>query len=76
MWTSIMVLTGIGAALGKILVDLASPMFLALLEGLAAGAMLTMIAQTMLPEAYTRGGPIVGFCTLMGFFCAMFTKVI
>lgn len=76
MWTSIMLLTGIGAALGKILVDLASPMFLALLEGLAAGAMLTMIAQTMLPEAYTRGGPIVGFCTLMGFFCAMFTKVI
>lgn len=76
MWTSIMLLTGIGAALGKILVDLASPMFLALLEGLAAGAMLTMIAQTMLPEAYSRGGPIVGFCTLMGFFCAMFTKVI
>lgn len=76
MWSSIMLLTGLGAALGKILVDLASPLFLALLEGLAAGAMLTMIAQTMLPEAYTRGGPIVGLCTLMGFFCAMFTKVI
>jgi zinc transporter ZupT len=29
----------------------------ALLAALAAGAMLTMIAQTMLPEAYTRGGP-------------------
>ena len=76
MWTSIMLLTGVGAALGKILIDLSNPLFLALLEGLAAGAMLTMIAQTMLPEAYTRGGPIVGFCTLMGFFCAMFTKVL
>lgn len=76
MWTSIMLLTGVGAALGKIMVDLSSPLFLALLEGLAAGAMLTMIAQTMLPEAYSRGGPIVGFCTLMGFFCAMFTKVL
>jgi CRP-like cAMP-binding protein len=76
MWSSIMLLTGVGAALGKVLADLANPTFLALLEGLAAGAMLTMIAQTMLPEAYTKGGPIVGFCTLMGFFCAMFTKVL
>ena len=37
---------------------------------------LTMIAQTMLPEAYIKGGSIVGFCTLMGFFCAIFTKVL
>jgi len=48
----------------------------ALLAALAAGAMLTMIAQTMLPEAYIKGGSIVGFCTLMGFFCAIFTKAL
>lgn len=76
MWTSIMLLTGVGAALGKVMIDFSNPMFLALLEGLASGAMLTMIAQTMLPEAYIKGGPIVGFCTLMGFFCAIFSKVL
>jgi CRP-like cAMP-binding protein/zinc transporter ZupT len=74
MWTSIMVLTGIGAALGKLLMDLSDPVFFPFLEGLAAGAMLTMIAQTMLPEAYIKGGSLVGFCTLMGFFCAILTK--
>ncbi len=29
--------------------------------------MLTMIAQTMLPEAYFKGGSIIGFSTLLGF---------
>jgi len=76
MWTSIMVLTGVGAALGKVMIEHSNPTSLAMLEGLAAGAMLTMIAQTMLPEAYIKGGPIVGFCTLMGFFCAIFTKML
>ena len=76
MWTSIMLLTGVGAALGKLMMDLSDPVYFPFLEGLAAGAMLTMIAQTMLPEAYIKGGSIVGFCTLMGFFCAIFTKVL
>ena len=76
MWTSIMLLTGVGAALGKLLMDLSDPVYFPFLEGLAAGAMLTMIAQTMLPEAYIKGGSIVGFCTLMGFFCAIFTKAL
>lgn len=76
MWTSIMLMTGLGAALGKLAMDLSDPVFFPFMEGLAAGAMLTMIAQTMLPEAYIKGGPIVGFCTLMGFFCAIFTKTL
>jgi len=76
MWTSIMLLTGVGAALGKLMMDLSDPVYFPFLEGLAAGAMLTMIAQTMLPEAYIKGGSIVGFCTLMGFFCAIFTKAL
>ena len=71
-----MLLTGVGAAIGKLMLDASSPVFLPLLEGLAAGAMLTMIAQTMLPEAYTKGGSIVGFCTLMGFLCAIAMKAL
>jgi len=45
-------------------------------EGLAAGAMLTMIAQTMLPEAYFKGGEIIGFSTLLGFLSAIFFKTL
>lgn len=72
MWTSLMLITGLGAALGNILLTNASHGTLSLVEGVAAGAMLTMIAQTMLPEAYFRGGNIVGFATLLGFLAAIF----
>ena len=76
MWTSIMLLTGAGAAIGKLVMDEANPVFFAFLEGLAAGAMLTMIAQTMLPEANIKGGSIIGLWTLLGFLCAMVVKAI
>jgi len=34
--------------------------------------MLTVIAETMLPEAYHRGGSITGISTLVGFLVAIF----
>jgi hypothetical protein len=46
-------------------------MVFALIEGIAAGAMLTMIAETMLPEAFHKGGGIVGISTLAGFLAAV-----
>ena len=76
MWTSLMVITGIGAALGNIFFTGAAPSLFALVEGIAAGAMLTMIAQTMLPEAYFKGGSIIGFSTLLGFLAAIFLKTL
>jgi zinc transporter ZupT len=39
-----------------------------------AGAMLTMIAETMMPKAYFKGGSVVGMSTLMGFLVAIFFK--
>jgi hypothetical protein len=50
----------------------ASPNVFALVQGIAAGAMLTMIAETMLPEAYFKGGLVVAMSTLMGFLVAIF----
>ncbi len=41
---------------------------------IAAGAMLTMIAQTMLPQAYFKGSSIIGFSTLLGFLAAIWFK--
>jgi zinc transporter, ZIP family len=34
---------------------------------LAAGVILTMLASTMMPEAYGEGGQIVGLVTVVGF---------
>lgn len=76
MWSSLMVITGIGAGLGSLFFVGAPPNAFVLVEGLAAGAMLTMIAETMLPEAYMKGGSVVGMSTLMGFLVAIFFKTL
>jgi CRP-like cAMP-binding protein len=76
MWSSLMLFTGLGAALGSHFFVNASPDSFALVQGIAAGAMLTMIAETMLPEAYFKGGSVVGMSTLMGFLVAIFFKTL
>ncbi len=72
MWTSLMVLTGVCAAIGALVFAGAPLTVVSLLEGIAAGAMLTMIAETMMPEAYFKGGSVVGLSTLSGFLVAIF----
>ena len=71
-----MILTGIGAALGNLFFTGATPTAVSLIQGLAAGAMLTMIAETMLPEAYTKGGSVIGLATLAGFLTAIFFQTL
>jgi len=71
MWSSLVLITGLGAASGALFFGNVSPSNFSLIEGIAAGAMLTMIAQTMLPEAYFKGGNIVGMATLLGFLTAL-----
>ena len=46
------------------------------MEGLAAGAMLTMIAQTMLPEAFAHGGDLTGLATLIGFLASLTVSLV
>jgi len=76
MWLSLMLMTGVGAYLGNILFRGMPPATFALMEGVAAGAMLTMIAETMLPEAERHGGAVTGAATLLGFLAAIFFKTI
>jgi CRP-like cAMP-binding protein len=81
MWTSLCVLTAVGAAAGALLLPPASQgsasYAIYAMEGLAGGAMLTMIAETMLPEAFEQGGgPVAGLSTLLGFLAALSIKLI
>jgi len=76
MWSSIMIVTGIGAFLGNIYFENVSPVAFALVDGMAAGAMLTMIAETMLPEAFHIGGSVTGLSALAGFLTTLLFKVI
>ena len=80
MWSSLCLFTGLGAVVGALLFPThptgAAFFWIAGIEGLAAGAMLTMIAETMLPEAFEQGGAIVGFSTLLGFLAALLVKLL
>jgi zinc transporter ZupT len=71
MWFSLMIMTAVGATFGNVFIADAPIHLHALLEGLAAGAMLAMIAQTMLPEAYEHGGWLTGLMTVVGFLTAI-----
>lgn len=82
MWFVTTFLTAIGALIGAVafppstITDESTELVVSGVEGLAAGAMLTMIAQTMMPEAFEQGGDIVGLSCLAGFLCAMTVKLI
>ncbi|MBK7133287.1 MAG: cyclic nucleotide-binding domain-containing protein [Bacteroidales bacterium] len=76
MWTSIMIVTGLGAFFGNVFFENVSPSVFALVDGMAAGAMLTMIAETMLPEAFHIGGTVTGLSALAGFLATLLFKVI
>ena len=77
LWFSLMVITAVGSALGFILADSLDHASLIFLEGLAAGAMLTMIASAMIPEAVHLGkANLVGLSTLVGFLAAISFKLL
>jgi CRP-like cAMP-binding protein len=77
MWTSLFVISGTFSFIGNIaFTGVEAEGLFALFEGIAAGAMLTMIADTMLPEAYHKFSSITGLSTLLGFLIAIFINTI
>ena len=53
-----------------------SPKTVAFVLAFAGGAILTMLAETMMPEAYRRGGRAVGLATTLGFAVAFAVSVL
>ncbi len=77
LWFSLLVITALGAGVGFLLADSLSHTFVVFAEGLAAGAMLTMIAGAMIPEAVHMGrATVVGLSTLGGFLAAISFKLL
>jgi len=58
------------SALGYAFLGNASKDIIAVTLSLAAGAMLAMLADTMMPEAYEDGGRLIALATASGFFIA------
>ena len=70
LWTAIVLVSGIAAALGYVLMTAATPSVFAFVLAFAGGAILSMLATTMMPEAYEYGGRLVGVTTTTGFAAA------
>ncbi len=67
LWTAVALVSAVAAALGYALLGDASPAIVAFIQAFAAGAILTMLADTMMPEAFEHSGSFVGVVTLAGF---------
>ena len=70
VWGGIAVISGVSALLGNLLLDGVSPQTVAVITAVAAGAILTMIADTMIPEAFERTHAWTGLITTLGFLAA------
>ncbi|HJP64947.1 MAG TPA: ZIP family zinc transporter, partial [Actinomycetota bacterium] len=76
MWTAVAVVSAIAAGLGYALLGGASGNVIAGIQAFAAGAILTMLADTMMPEAFEHGGAVVGLVTVLGFALAFFLSTL
>jgi ZIP family zinc transporter len=75
IWVAIAVLSAISAALGAVIFK-GAPAAVAATLAVAAGAILTMIADTMVPEAFEESHDLAGLITVLGFLCAfLLTKL-
>ncbi len=70
VWIGIAVLSGLAAMVGYLLLDDASPFLIAVITAIAAGAILAMIADTMVPEAFSETHILTGLITTIGFLTA------
>lgn len=71
IWVGIALASGLAAAIGYAALGDASAGAIAFVMSFAAGAVLTMLASTMLPEAAEDGGPVIGLVTTAGFLAAV-----
>jgi ZIP family zinc transporter len=67
MWIGIALVAALASLAGYGLFQDSSPGVVAFVLMFAAGAILTMLADTMMPEAFEHGGKLVGIMVTLGF---------
>ncbi|MFI5841491.1 ZIP family metal transporter [Catenuloplanes sp. NPDC051500] len=70
LWLGVAVISAVSAALGYVLLGSAGVGTIAVVQAFAAGAILTMLADTMMPVAFKDAGPLVGIVSCAGFLLA------
>jgi ZIP family zinc transporter len=67
LWGVVTAVTGVSALGGYGLLSDSGGETVAFVQSFAAGALLTMLANTLMPEAFEKGGKLVGLVTTLGF---------
>lgn len=78
LWTGVAVVSALSAGLGYLALGSASPDVVAGIQAFAAGAILTMLVDTMIPEAFEaeRRSKATGVVTTAGFALAVFLSTL
>ncbi|MFZ4620697.1 MAG: cyclic nucleotide-binding domain-containing protein [Bacteroidota bacterium] len=72
LWFSLIAAGIVAAVIGNVFLLNAPPEVITLVEALAGGGILAMVASVMMPEAYEDGGAEVGLATIVGFLAAFY----
>jgi len=70
VWVGIALASGLAALIGVVALSGASAATIAVITAIAAGAILAMLADTMIPEAFERTQTLTGLITAVGFLTA------
>jgi ZIP family zinc transporter len=71
LWLLIALVCSLAAVAGFSLFGNASDQWLSFIQAFAGGAILMMLANSMIPEAYEHGGKLAGVFTVLGFFVSV-----
>ena len=70
------IVSGLAALAGYVMFENAAPSAIAFIQTFACGAILVMLADTMMPEAFHHGGKLAGIFTVLGFGLAVYISVL
>lgn len=70
LWIAIALISGLASLLGAAFLGGAPPVLIAMVNAVAAGALLTMVSDTMLPEAVEGEHGATGFLVVVGLLLA------
>ncbi len=76
LWLIVAIVSGAASWAGYAFFDSASPALLSFTLAFAAGALLTMLADSMMPEAFRDSGKLAGLVTTLGFGLAFLLSMV
>ena len=71
LWAAVGVVTTLASVAGYAVLGDASGWIVGFTQAFAAGALLVMLIDAMVPEAFEKGGRVVGLATLLGYALAV-----